>query len=110
MRKTTVEDFEIFKKVFMKWAERLNCLDWRVDFSHEEVDCNAQVDFNNMQLVSVSLGLEIDDWQTPEICAKHEAIHLLLARLCVPACSRNSTVEEVDRAIESVVRVLERRL
>lgn len=108
--KTIKADFENFKKEFLKWVDLFGLKDWETYFccvplgeSYAEISADAPncvtTLFFNSDLPDGLAG------KNPKLCGKHEAIHLLLARL-------QSAPSKTQRAIESerIVRILEKLL
>ena len=108
--KRTRQEFERFKKSFLKWQKILNCMDYRVCFEFKGLD-NAEA--------AIIYGAGCELWATvamdsepanfpasPEVLAKHEAIHLLFAKFFELA-ENGTSRHRLREAEESVVRVLE---
>lgn len=105
--------FNRFKQEFIHWQERLGLTCYRVCF--EQIDlCGdyAKIDTSEKgQVTLVSLCTEADEgYLTPELHAKHEAIHLLTNRLAWLAEKRYATEDEIGREWEALVRRLEKVL
>lgn len=121
--KTTSKHFTLFKKHFNIQVEKLGLFGWRVYFKHEFLNDQYATTLYNLEnrVASVKFGTE---WCCPsnnkcnydlneesiKIIAKHEAHHLLLARIFESAMSRFMEKRELDEAEEEVVRILDRFL
>jgi hypothetical protein len=113
--KTTAGEFEIFKKTFLKYVDLFGLKNYRITFQHIKLDENyaeIQRDCDSFSAI-VRFTNYLEDcnkleYGSPEIHAKHEAIHLLLTFLVWKAQSKYITPTEIDQAEESLVRVLEK--
>lgn len=113
--KTTKQDFEFFKKECRKWIDRLELNTYSVGFQHIDLkDCYARTRTQYSAMNStIALTSNWDDEVRPcnrkEIAqvAKHEVIHLLLAKFDKLAHSRYVTEDELDQAEHEIVRKLE---
>jgi len=107
------KDFELFQSHFKKYQQRFGLMGYKVYFKYEPLE-ESFADFtitqNNM-VATVRLNSALPDKDKPfkhiKLSAKHEAIHLLLARLEHRAGSRYLTGEEIDEAVEELVFKLE---
>ena len=104
-------EFEEFKREFTTYQDLFGLSGYRVYFKHEDEDMGESsivIDTENM-IAEVCLN------KTPPknsegnilLCAKHEAIHLLLGRLMNRAYARHVTQTEIYEATEEVVNKLE---
>lgn len=107
------EDFELFQKVFREYQERFGLQGYRVYFEHEPFDddfARISVDMDNMT-ATVRLNSRLPKRQElakdVRRIARHEALHLLLARLRSLALERFVTASEVQESSEEVVHRLE---
>jgi hypothetical protein len=104
------KSFEIFKEEFILWQKYFGLIYWRIDFSIAplkeskadiKTDCEsytAEVRFNKGNR---------DDEELVRQTAKHEAIHLLLARLSECAYDpRGYSTTDISAAEEELVRRL----
>jgi len=103
--KTTSAHLEGFRREFIKYQKLLGLTGWDVSFTIKELpnslaqihyvasDCNAEVFLNSSLPSSTSLRKT----------AKHEAIHLLLARYDYIASARYIDAEELTFANEEIV-------
>jgi len=115
--KTSKKDFEMFKKSFLKYQNKLGLGEWKIYFYFEKLMgrwATIGCDHEGM-LASVRLTSEIEDNTydkdfNPRISGKHEAIHLLLAELANLANRRYVSEREIYEAEERVVRRLEKVL
>jgi hypothetical protein len=106
-------DFEIFKKEFERCQKAFGLNGYKVYFKHEPLDgCFAEIYHGEgNQTVTVRLNSNIPEkdlsFKDPRKHAKHEALHLLIARL--EECGRERYVRsgEIYEACEELVRRLE---
>ena len=117
MRKTSKAEFNRFKKEFLRWMEILGLKGYMLYFYHKDLDgCYAEIEINESGAVAqVSYALEISvsdllGGVTPENNAKHEALHLLLHKLCYLGAERWTGSSEIRNEAEKVVCVLEKTL
>lgn len=107
------KDFKLFQQEFIKWQKYFGLTGYNVYFKFEPVDgCFARIDVNSADMVvTVTLNSKLDKKAEPfkDIArsAKHEAIHLLLARLEDRACSRYAEAREISDTIEELTFKLE---
>ena len=112
MIKTTKIQYEEFKKEFMRWIDRLGLHDWKIFFYHEKLDdVFAKIIYDNMNsAAAVKFNSEVDEedanFMQPKISAKHEAMHLLLARLNYLAGARYICSEDINTEEERIVNIL----
>ena len=112
MIKTTKSQYDEFKKEFMRWVNRFGLHDWKVFFYHEKLDgCFARIVYDNMNsAASVKFNSEVDEtdenFMNPKMSAKHEVIHLLLARLNYLAGARYICQEDIETEEERIVNIL----
>ena len=109
-----VKDFEIFKKEFKKWQDKFGLNGWKVFFRYEDLgsDRHASLSYDLSGMVaSAKLNSNLPDTEKqdkdPALSAKHEAIHLLLARLESYAMVRYVTANDIEEADEELVYKLE---
>lgn len=111
--KTTVRDFEIFKREFVKYQRLLGLTGVQVYFDHKPLDGeNARLIMDYSECTATAcLSSELSEGQTPykdiRGWGKHEAVHLLLMRLQGEAEYRHATKESIYEAIEETVHRLE---
>ena len=91
----------------------LGLTDYQVYFKHEYTR-NAFSTLENYEpgkIITVVLTTELNGFDAevfnPSTSAKHEAIHLLLARIQYLAGSRYITESSIDEEVEGLVRKLE---
>jgi len=109
--------FNRFKAAFLLWQEKLGLQCYRVKFKQEDIGSNlAQIRYAmGSKLAVVFLNTEFDDEMVsnddgPEENAKHEVLHLLLARFHWLADSRCISDGDLDEENEAIVVVLEKLL
>uniref|UniRef100_A0A6H1ZG65 Peptidase n=1 Tax=viral metagenome TaxID=1070528 RepID=A0A6H1ZG65_9ZZZZ len=107
--KTKNKDFELFQKEFTKWQQKFGLTGYQVYFKHAPLDkafANIIVKQRSM-VATVTLNSEIDEDGKPfkdiKNSAKHEALHLLVARLEGNGHYRYSTEVEIYEAAEELV-------
>lgn len=110
--KTTKKDFETFKTECQKWVERFGLTEWNVTFRHRElksgVAAHTQYDANASS-ACFSLAKTTDPSEntaygtTVEDSAKHEVLHLLLAKLFWKGTARYCSFEELEEAEHGVI-------
>ncbi len=113
----TKKDFERFKKEFLRWVEKLGLKDYRFTFYHKMLNNDyAKIDINEsgknvcVFLTNQINKFDIEGWESPELHAKHEAIHVLLFKLEHLGRQRYVSPGEFDDESEALVRVLEKVL
>lgn len=116
MIKLTKKDFNKFKSTFIEWQTKLGLLDYKVAFAFEPLNgVYADIAVNQTgKIAMVRLSSELDDAVVDgldvEGSAKHEAIHLLLSRLCWLGTARYLNDGEIPEEDERIVRRLEKVL
>lgn len=113
--KTSKADFEFFKAECRKWLKVFNLDGWGIEYSHEKLkDEYGKILFNlEGHKASVFFTTEIEPPFSRERMAetaKHEIIHLLLARLSEHAYYRFTTKDALEEAEEEIVQKLLRLL
>ena len=112
--KTTKRQFERFKKEFNKWISKFGLFDYQVEFFHADLEENSFAKINatpDSCIVSVWFNKNLPlcpKYHSPESSGKHEAIHLLLARLSI--LTSDEVTERVLIENERIVRILEKLL
>jgi len=114
--KTTKKDFELFKNECQKWVDRFELNNWKIYYVHEKLkDTYANIRFDlNGRVASIQFNTEWDMFGVDNMIegiketAKHEIIHLLIARITEIAEARYVTDSEVGEANEELVRKLEK--
>ena len=107
------KDFELFRKEFTKWQNMFGLNGWKVYFKHEPLEgCFASIHNDLDCMVStVTLNSVVQDKDKPfkniKQSAKHEAIHLLLARLELNGMARFSSSADIYESCEELVHKLE---
>ena len=107
-------EFKRFQQTFTAYQEKFGLNGYRVYFKEAALsNCMANILVNqdgavvNVSLNNITSPDENINKDIP-LSAKHEAIHLLLARFADTAESRYVSQEEVNRAEEELVRRLEK--
>ena len=111
--RTTKTQFKRFQKEFNKVAFDLGLshYSWIIELAHlpnSQSMCTAQP-HNKVAIITLDND-GIDDSETPESLARHEAMHLLLADLVGLAHWRYSQKEEIKEEEERIVNRLEKYL
>lgn len=113
---TTARHVDVFKKEVLFWIEKWGLHEWEPRFSHEECENDlAALRFNICgRVATFILATEwkrtaINNYQI-KVCAKHEAIELLLAESHGIAIARYVTEDEFLSAHHALVRRLEKLL
>ena len=107
------KDFELFQKEFKKWQKLFGLTGYRVCFKYEPLEGRfAEIALSQGDMMAtVRLNNSLPDKDKPhkniKQDAKHEAIHLLLARLAEDGKYRYSTEAEIYEAVEELVHRLE---
>ena len=116
-RKTTAKEFELFKKSFLKWRDKLGLTDWRLNFKVDNIGSNYGTIYTKFtgKAATVVMTNEVNNKDEMSIfdakkCGRHECLHLLLASLCYHAHARYIHQEDIDVAEETVIRRLEKVL
>ena len=114
MAKTTKKDFKEFQKEFMKYVELFGLKGYSVFFGREEINGgHAEIRVNiRDRVATVVLSTEKHEkhFQTMRDCAKHEALHLLIARLEDLAKRRYVTPGDINEECEGIVEILEKSI
>lgn len=105
--------FVRFKKAFKIWQNKLSLGGYRVVFDFCLIeDCYADIEIDEPgKIVVVRLSSKMyKDNNSPELHAKHEALHLLLHRIGWLGERRWTGSSEINLEEEHLVRVLEKVL
>jgi len=114
--KVSRKAFTLFQKEFLRWQQKLGLTEYRVTFRFEPVEGSyADITTSHRdKFAVVRLTSELEPHDVPDFLpagsAKHEGIHLLLARLLWLAESRCIHPQDIDEEEHSVVRRLEAAL
>ena len=110
---TKKQDFALFKKEFIRYQTLFGLSNWKVRFKHgasDEYFASIESDFGQCTAI-VFLNTDLPDkdeeFRDVKGNAKHEAIHLLLARLEGEARTRYTNPPAVTEALEDTVHRLE---
>ena len=107
------KDFELFKKTFTAYQKKFGLMGYKVYFKHESLEgAYAKINvYEDAHTVTVRLESNPtkDDGEFWDVktFAKHEALHLLLARLTEAAVTRYTSEENIIQAGEEIVYKLE---
>ena len=107
------KDFELFQREFKKWQQRFGLIGYKVYFKYESIEKSfASISVNQGEMVAtVRLNSNLPDKDEPhkgiKRSAKHEALHLLVARLEQNGHYRYSSENEIYEATEELVFRLE---
>ena len=115
--KTTEKHFKIFVDRCKYWVDKFHLDNWEVHYIHsDECGYRAKSSTNlggyvaNIHLSSKWNGYNSISEEDLDMVAKHEVIHVLLARLSSNAKSRYMCVEDLVESEEEIVRKLEKLL
>lgn len=107
------KDLELFKREFTRWQKLFGLTGYKVYFKCEPLDksfADISVIQGNM-VATIRINSKLPDKDKPfkdiKRSAKHEAIHLLLARLELSGRYRYSAENEIYEAVEELVHRLE---
>lgn len=107
------KDFELFQSEFKKWQQLFGLTGYKVYFKYEPLDKSfADISINQGSMVAtVSVNSELSDKDKPykdiKRSAKHEALHLLVARLEHNGKYRYTSENEIYESAEELVFRLE---
>ena len=81
--KTTMKEFERFKKECLRVCKLFGLKDWCITFSHRKTGGNASCTLNaSIRCAEFRLSKTVNEWyKGPEWSAKHEVGHILIGRL-----------------------------
>ncbi len=112
--KLTEKQFNLFKEECLKWQDRFELHNWDLHFRWQESeDGRAGINTNLGNYIATAfLSREWDNYDTItdqgiKMVAKHEMIHLLIARLETVGKARYISEDEMTEADEELVRKLE---
>ena len=107
------KDFVLFKAEFKKWQQKFGLTGYKIKFCHDPIDdAYAHIDARVSAMVatvtlnSANTTLEYRD-RSVKALAKHEAIHLLLARATDVAYKRWASKDEMYESMEELTIRLE---
>lgn len=111
--KTTKQQFKQFKEECKKWQDKFELNDWKIYYQHVSYDGGyAQIHKNsNNRVATIFFNGELENKEEynnlniKEI-AKHEMIHLMLARLSEIGVARFISEDETIEAEEELVQKL----
>lgn len=107
------KDFVEFQKKFREYQQQFGLTGYKVYFKYEPLDhCFADITVTQADMVvTVRLNSALEEKDKPlkhiGRSAKHEAIHLLLAKLEDRAGDRYTAEKEIDEAVEELAFKLE---
>jgi len=119
---TTTKQFDDFKRHVLKWIDFFGLKEWKIFFYQRNIlDHNGNGGHFaglNWDVVHhacsffFALELDEDDFKMLEIerHAFHEVCHLLLANLHETAMRRYTTLEDIEKSTEYIIRTLENTL
>ena len=115
-KKTNKEHFNLFKSECQKWIDKLKLDNWKIYFAHEEMEGVYARIFPDIKtnVATIKMNTEwsmfaIDNLEESiKNAAKHEVIHLLLARLSEYGHKKDYTHDNMFEAEEELVRKLEK--
>ena len=111
--KTTHKHLEIFKKECLKWQDKFELHNWELNFRWQHSDeSRASINTNlNGYVATIFLSEEWNSYneiteKDIKLTAKHEMIHLLLARMDAVTRARFVSIDEAIEADEETVMKL----
>ncbi len=111
--KMTSRQFKRFQREFIEWQMRLNLCEYTITFKTKPYhDRYAEIDADPEGCIALVLVNEAHKWTDEQIdnVAKHECIHLLLARLTEIGSRRFCDENELSNENERITCVLEKLL
>ena len=114
--KKNTKRLEEFKAACLKEVDRLNLKDWTIFFESKNLNGKlAEVEFDTIESVAtVRLDTKKEDEKySIKKLAKHEMLHLLMARmdgLATEQQFRNVHEDEINKEEHRIVRILEKCL
>ena len=106
--KTTAADFAEFQRLFVEYAGAFELGSWKIYFEHLSDKTRngwSCVPCLDDRQATVGLAKSVDS--DIRYIAKHEAIEVLVSRLCLMAESRFVTQEQIEDERHALVRVIE---
>jgi len=107
--KTTKEQYNRFKKECLRIVDLLGLHDWDISFAHEKLtDAYAEL-YSCSESSSAFIKYttqHIGPGKDPEISARHEMAHLIVARLRSLATARFIREEEIETENERIANIL----
>lgn len=113
--KTNKADFDFFKSECSRWIKAWNLDGWGIEFRHEPLrDRYAEISFNiEARKAAVFFATEINGPYTRDQMAesaKHEMVHLMLARLAEYGAQRfvakTALIEAEEELVQKLLRLL----
>lgn len=113
--KTTKAHFDLFKKEFLRWVDKLGLKGWNFYFQHvarEKTNaCILPPDKLEVRNITVCLNTDVDEEEiNMKRLALHEALEVLLLRLSFIAACRFCQQEEIDEERHHIIMTLEKVL
>ena len=116
VRKTTLKEFNQFKKSFLHWQQKLSLGHFRIVFevadlpeSYAQIQINAPAKIATVRFCS-DVPVDRAQFLQPERSAKHEAIHLFLNQLSHLGSCRYLDSQEIPDMEEGMTNILEELL
>jgi len=102
--------FDAYKKYFRKYQERFGLDGYKVEFACRKLkdSCGEIEVWYHDALAKTTVSRCTHPGRPVRVTAKHEALHLLLARFAEGAFNRYTTKDELESAEEEVIHKLER--
>jgi hypothetical protein len=117
--KITLKQFKLFAKEVKRWLKVLGVDGWEIYYIHIEDMAEDSLATVTWDLSSRSATFALattwrdhpkrDDDEVRDI-AKHEAIHLFLARLTTLAESRYVTAADIEEEVHNLIGILQKAL
>jgi len=111
----TTEEYDHFKKTCLSFQKSFGLVDWDVYFCFEDLSDDAEMAniswcfTGHSARITLTNKMPVYDNYLFEMekVARHEMIHLLLARFQEYATRRNVIQVDIDEAVESLVRMID---
>lgn len=111
----TDQEFTLFKVACYRYQKQFSLMDWDLYFCMEDLSEDAEManiswcfTGHSVRITLSSKMPQYDDYSSElDKIARHEIIHLLLARIQEYSQRRNVIQADIDESIESLVRMID---
>lgn len=107
------EDFETFKKEFIKWVDIFGLRGWDITFKFEKLNniygsCTSNI-VGRCATIALNNTMTKEQYSTHQVkkTAFHECCELFLARINGLANYRHTTEDEITEEIHNIIRTME---
>ena len=115
IHEVTANEYAYFKRSCVIYQKSFGLVDWDLNFFEDDLSEDAELANISWCFTGHSVRITLstkmpvcDDYLVVlDYIARHEMIHLLLARIQEYAQRRNVIQEDIDEAIESLVRMID---